>query len=237
MGELFNAIRYVNLCQDFHIVVFCEWAMYPQYAAQLNSSFTDRVKHYGPLILLKKVMPRGTDLGNAVEVALYARIGSASTNLAEKKDGNNVFGSLSEAVGFIKDHNGQVLNPAQKPIGGIEQLLKVYSVPGDTVMDLFAGTGQVARAASKLGRNSISVEKDALQVGFLLNALQLASTAGTPTVAEYGACPKCGKLIGGEENVIACAKCGKRTHANCAIQSDSDTTMFCSQICQSSQLS
>ena len=38
------------------------------------------------------------------------------------------------------------------------RLIKLYSCPGDTVMDIFAGSGTVNRAAIKSGRNAIGIE-------------------------------------------------------------------------------
>lgn len=51
-----------------------------------------------------------------------------------------------------KDH------PAPFPEELAERLIRMFSFVGDTVLDPFAGTGSTAVAASKCGRNSMSVE-------------------------------------------------------------------------------
>jgi len=40
------------------------------------------------------------------------------------------------------------------------RLIKMYSAPGDTVLDPFAGSGTVAKVAMNLNRHSISIEKN-----------------------------------------------------------------------------
>lgn len=51
-----------------------------------------------------------------------------------------------------KDH------PAPFPADLAERLIRMFSFVGDTVLDPFAGTGSTAVGASRVGRNSISVE-------------------------------------------------------------------------------
>lgn len=52
------------------------------------------------------------------------------------------------------------VHPYQKPISLIERLVLIYTNPGDLVLDPFAGSGTIAEACKKLGRRSISVEKN-----------------------------------------------------------------------------
>jgi DNA modification methylase len=49
-------------------------------------------------------------------------------------------------------------HPAPYPADLAERLVRMFSFVGDTVLDPFAGTGSTAVAASKVGRDSISVE-------------------------------------------------------------------------------
>lgn len=52
----------------------------------------------------------------------------------------------------------QTDHPAPFPAELAERLIRMYSFVGDTVLDPFAGSGSTAVAASRCGRNSISVE-------------------------------------------------------------------------------
>jgi site-specific DNA-methyltransferase (adenine-specific) len=49
-------------------------------------------------------------------------------------------------------------HPNQHPEALIERILKFSAVPGDTVIDMFAGTGTVHRVAKRLGMNSYSID-------------------------------------------------------------------------------
>ena len=65
-----------------------------------------------------------------------------------------------------KDH------PAPYPVDLAERLIQMFSFVGDTVLDPFAGTGTTTLAASRLARNSISVEVDREYFRYLRNRVQ-----------------------------------------------------------------
>ncbi|WP_235272156.1 DNA-methyltransferase [Halanaeroarchaeum sulfurireducens] len=52
----------------------------------------------------------------------------------------------------------QIDHPAPYPVALAQRLIRMFSFAQDTVLDPFAGTGTTAVAASRVGRNSISVE-------------------------------------------------------------------------------
>lgn len=52
----------------------------------------------------------------------------------------------------------QIDHPAPYPADLAERLIRMFSFVGDAVLDPFAGTGSTAVAASRCGRNSMSVE-------------------------------------------------------------------------------
>lgn len=52
----------------------------------------------------------------------------------------------------------QIDHPAPFPAELAARLIRMFSFAGDTILDPFAGTGSAAVAASRVGRNSISVE-------------------------------------------------------------------------------
>ena len=49
-------------------------------------------------------------------------------------------------------------HPTQKPVDLMEELIKLHSNPGDTVLDSFAGSGATGVAALLTGRNFIGSE-------------------------------------------------------------------------------
>ena len=56
--------------------------------------------------------------------------------------------------------------PTQKPLAIIERIVKVHSMPGDLLLDFFAGSGTLGEAAQRNGRDFILIDNspDAVQV-------------------------------------------------------------------------
>ena len=52
------------------------------------------------------------------------------------------------------------IHPTQKPIAVLKQLIKIFTDPGDVVIDPCAGSGTTLRAAFELDRNSYGFEVD-----------------------------------------------------------------------------
>jgi len=57
-------------------------------------------------------------------------------------------------------YTGNKLHTNEKPVVAIAPLIKVFSKPGDIVLDPFAGSGTTGMAAQKYGRRFILIEKD-----------------------------------------------------------------------------
>ena len=75
-------------------------------------------------------------------------------------------------------------HPSQKPESLIERIIKASSNSGDVVLDPFAGTFTTAAVAQKLGRKSISVEREEKYIPIGLRRLGLAeSFQGRPISA------------------------------------------------------
>ena len=71
-------------------------------------------------------------------------------------------------------HGERVGYETQKPVSLVQRIVAASSAPGDTVLDLFAGSGTTAVAAAKLGRsavlcdsNPIAIEKSLIRLGQL----------------------------------------------------------------------
>ena len=52
------------------------------------------------------------------------------------------------------------IHPTQKPVGLLKQLIRVFTDPGDIVIDPVAGSGTTLRAAFEIDRNSYGFEVD-----------------------------------------------------------------------------
>jgi site-specific DNA-methyltransferase (adenine-specific) len=65
--------------------------------------------------------------------------------------------------------------PTQKPLGIINRIIQASSLPGQTVLDFFAGSGTVGESCLKLGRNFILVDSN--QVSLEVMAKRFPKTA------------------------------------------------------------
>lgn len=64
----------------------------------------------------------------------------------------------SNVLEYKKDYQG--LHPTQKPVALLEDLIKTYTRPGDTVLDFTMGSGSTAIACLNTGRKFIGIELD-----------------------------------------------------------------------------
>lgn len=62
--------------------------------------------------------------------------------------------------GFVKDGGDKKLHPTQKALAVMKWCIEHFSLPGDTILDPFLGSGTTAVAAKQLGRCFVGVERD-----------------------------------------------------------------------------
>lgn len=83
-----------------------------------------------------------------------------------KQHGLDVFymkgttGMLPTAFNFQPKRSSEKIMEAEKPVGLLESIIEYISLPDELLLDQFGGSGNFAIACSKLGRNSIVIEKD-----------------------------------------------------------------------------
>lgn len=65
----------------------------------------------------------------------------------------------SNVLSYKKDYEG--LHPTQKPVKLLEDLIKTYTIEGDTVLDNCMGSGSTGVACVNTGRKFIGIEMDA----------------------------------------------------------------------------
>lgn len=71
------------------------------------------------------------------------------------------FNSVITADSFRFGQPGKVDHPTQKPLETIAPLIRVSTLPGSTVLDLFMGSGTTGVAAVKSGRRFTGIELEA----------------------------------------------------------------------------
>lgn len=64
----------------------------------------------------------------------------------------------SNVLQYRKDYTGH--HPTQKPVALMEDLVRTYTNPGDTVLDFTMGSGSTGVACANTGRTFIGIERD-----------------------------------------------------------------------------
>ncbi|MFT4111324.1 DNA methyltransferase [Silvibacterium sp.] len=57
-------------------------------------------------------------------------------------------------------YSGNKLHPTQKPVTALVQLIRCFSLPGECVLDCFAGSGSTCAGALLTGRKYVGIELD-----------------------------------------------------------------------------
>lgn len=66
--------------------------------------------------------------------------------------------------------------PTQKPLGILERIVKVHSLPGDRLLDFFAGSGSFGDAADRQGRDVVLVDNSHAAIEVMLRRFTGRST-------------------------------------------------------------
>ena len=72
--------------------------------------------------------------------------------------------------------------PTQKPLGVLRRIVNVHSLPGDRVLDFFAGSGTTGEAAASAGRNAVLIDRNPESLAVMQQ--RLASFAPTVRIHE-----------------------------------------------------
>lgn len=131
-----------------HLLVFCDWRMYPMAAGALESA---GLRLQGMLVWDKGNPGLGTGFKPQHELIAHLVKG---TGVYQTKTGRNVL-----SVPRVKPRDR--VHPTEKPVALLSELLKVVAKPGDTVLDPFAGSGSTGEAAIRHGCNFIGIDREA----------------------------------------------------------------------------
>lgn len=71
----------------------------------------------------------------------------------------------------LRDDAGERVHKQQSPIALLLRIILSSSLPGDSVLDPFAGTGTTLRVASQLDRRSVGIEKSGRNVSYIRERL------------------------------------------------------------------
>lgn len=71
---------------------------------------------------------------------------------------NNNGKMVFNCMDWVKDTDSEKIHPTQKPVKVLENLIKIFTDPGDVVIDPVAGSGSTLIAADNLSRKSFGFE-------------------------------------------------------------------------------
>ncbi len=113
----------------------------------------------------------------------------------------------------IRDEHGERLHKQQSPVALLLRIILSSSMPGDLVLDPFAGTGTTLRVANHLGRHSLGIEKSPRNVDQI--RIRLARLRESDDVSRfmdnYSCTPNLETLWGGNPDALTAQT---RTHAD-----------------------
>lgn len=136
---------------DMDAYIFTKWSVLPEWMKVIESLPGLDMKM---LLVWDKMEPGMGDLtsnwGCGHEMILYCKRGRRK--LPRRR---------GAVLGFHKTPPAHAIHPTEKPVGLLEELLSMSGNAGDTVVDLFSGSGSTSVAAMNLGMNSYAFELDA----------------------------------------------------------------------------
>ncbi len=113
-----------------------------------------RIHHLGIWYKANGAGPSGNGLARRFEPWFWLEKGKKTTRQGEWQ----YLPDCIDVSRIIPGHNEACSHPTQKPEELMRRLVRFFTVPGDTIIDPFAGSGTTLRAAKDLGRRAIGVE-------------------------------------------------------------------------------
>ena len=141
---------------DGHVFVFCSDLQFGDWYRELGKYFTKLCKFAWckkePLQLKQDNLK---DFADGVELGIHA---SNEDSYFNQKTGilNHKLTSVLRGKGRAKKGDGSTLHPTQKPVPVLEHILEGIAREGDLLLDPFAGTHSLAKAAKNKGMRYIT---------------------------------------------------------------------------------
>lgn len=150
------------------MIVFCS---FEQIQTLIDAAKKHDFVNYIPLVFIKNYSPQVLKANmravGATEYALVLyrdRLPKFRNGVQIDENGKNIAGTGHMVFNWFewKKDGKEIpkIHPAQKPVGVIEQLVKIFTDEGDVVIDPCCGSGSTLRAAHNLNRNAFGFEID-----------------------------------------------------------------------------
>ena len=134
------------------MVLFCAFEQL-HYYIELGARYG--LKNYIPLVFRKNFSAQ-------VLKANMKIVGNCEYGLVLYKDKlpkfNNEGRMIFNCFDWVRDNVTPKVHPTQKPVPLLEELIRIFTDPGDVVIDPCAGSGAALRAAAQMGRRAYGFE-------------------------------------------------------------------------------
>jgi len=134
-------------------LIFCQDEGIAQWRSHMDTLYGHGTRFYRPMIWLKpnakpNLQGDGPGKGHEMIQAYWSGPGRPKWNGGGK-------------VGvFIHARPHKVIHPTEKPISLMKELVRLFTNPGDVILDPFMGSGSTGVAALELGRKFIGIERN-----------------------------------------------------------------------------
>lgn len=150
------------------MIVFCS---FEQMSTLINAAKKHGFNNYIPLVFVKNYSPQvlkaNMRVVGATEYALVLyrdKLPKFRNGAKFDENGKAIRGTGHMVFNWFKwEKDGKEIpkiHPAQKPVKVLEQLIQIFTDPGDVVIDPCCGSGSTLRAARNLGRSAYGFEID-----------------------------------------------------------------------------
>ena len=150
------------------MIVFCS---FEQMSTLINAAKKHGFNNYIPLVFVKNYSPQvlkaNMRVVGATEYALVLyrdKLPKFRNGAKFDENGKTIRGTGHMVFNWFKwEKDGKEIpkiHPAQKPVKVLEQLIQIFTDPGDVVIDPCCGSGSTLRAARNLGRSAYGFEID-----------------------------------------------------------------------------
>lgn len=150
------------------MIVFCA---FEQFQTLIDAAKKHGFVNYIPLVFIKNYSPQvlkaNMRVVGATEYALVLyrdRLPKFRNGVQIDENGKNISGTGKMVFNWFEwKRDGKdipKIHPAQKPVGVLEQLIKIFTDEGDVVIDPCCGSGSTLRAAYKSNRSAYGFEID-----------------------------------------------------------------------------
>lgn len=142
------------------MIIFCEF--------EQQFALIELAKRYGMMNYINLVFRK--NFSAQVLKANMKVVGNCEYGLLLYRDRlpkfNNNGKMIFNCFDWIKDTDSEKLHPTQKPVKLLEQLIEIFTDPGDVVIDPVAGSGSTLVAAINKGRKAygFEIKKDFFKV-------------------------------------------------------------------------